>query len=92
VRDEDIDWIIYHRIPERSGITVAELAAGTGLSEDAVGASVARLCRYLLARESEGRVHVMSIQESLLECMCRHESNSPIYVENGVIKVKQDRK
>jgi hypothetical protein len=95
VRDEDVDWIIYHRIPEGSGITIAELAAGTGFAEDAVRASVERLCGYKLVRESAGTVHVMSIQESLIACQCQYESNSPIYVEDGVIKVnkvKKDRK
>src|SRR5690606_2623136 len=46
VREEELDWIVYHRIPEIGGITTEDLVAATGFEPDAVTASLERLEHY----------------------------------------------
>jgi DNA-binding MarR family transcriptional regulator len=90
VREEDLDWAIYHRIPETDGITAEDLAAATGFEPGAVTASLERLERYLLVRRSGETVRLLSIQESLIECQCRHTRDDlPFVIENGVVRAKR---
>lgn len=90
MREEDLDWAIYHRIPETDGITVEDLAAATGFEPGAVTASLERLERYLLVRRSGKTVRLLSIQESLIECQCRHtREDLPFVIENGVVRAKK---
>jgi DeoR/GlpR family transcriptional regulator of sugar metabolism len=90
VREEDLDWAIYHRIPETGGVTVENLVAATGFEADAVTRSLERLERYLLVRRSGETVRLLSIQESLIECQCRYAKEElPFVIENGVVKAKR---
>jgi len=90
VREEDLDWTVYHRIPETGGITVEDLVAATGFEPGAVTASLERLERNLLVRQAEGTVRLLSIQESLIECQCRHTAKDlPFIIENGVVRAKR---
>jgi hypothetical protein len=89
VREEDLDWTIYHRIPETDGITAGDLAAVTGFEHGAVMASLERLERYLLIRRSGETVRHLSIQESLIECQCRYTNDMPFVIENGVVRAKR---
>lgn len=90
MREEDLDWAIYHRIPETEWITVGDLAAATGFEQDAVTASLERLEHALLVRRSGDGVRLLSIQESLVECQCRHTTEDlPFVIENGVIRAKK---
>ena len=77
VREEDLDWAIYHHIPENGGVTTDDLAEATGLECALISASLERLEHYLLIRRSGGG-ELLSIQESLIECQCRY-SGSAIY-------------
>jgi len=90
VREEDLDWAVYHGIPETGSITVEDLVAATGIEPGAVTASLERLERYLLIRQAGETVRLLSIQESLIECQCLHTSDDlPFVIENGVIKAKR---
>ena len=89
VREEDLDWAIYHHIPENGGVTTDDLAASTGLECALIDASLARLERYLLIRRAGETVRLLPIQESLIECQCRHTPDLPFVIENGVIKAKR---
>ncbi|HOI58086.1 MULTISPECIES: MarR family transcriptional regulator [unclassified Methanoculleus] len=90
MREEDLDWAIYHRIPATGCVTVEDLAAATGFEQSAVTASLDRLERYLLVRRSDDEVRLLSIQESLIECQCRHTTEDlPFVIENGVIRAKK---
>ena len=87
VREEDLDWAVYHRIPENGGIVVGDLTAATGFDPGTVTASLERLERYLLVRRSGETVRLLSIQESLIECQCRHTRDDlPFVIENGVVR------
>jgi DNA-binding MarR family transcriptional regulator len=90
VREEDLDWTIYHRIPETGCITVEDLATATGLGEGVITRSLERLEHALLVRRSGAEVHLLSIQESLIECQCRHTTEDlPFVIENGVVRAKK---
>ncbi len=89
MREEDLDWAVYHGIPQAGSVTVGDLTAATGLEPGAVMASLERLERYLLVRRSGEAVRLLSIQESLIECQCRNTDDMPFTIENGVIKAKR---
>jgi hypothetical protein len=90
VREEDLDWAVYHRISETGDSTVEDLVAATGCEPGVVTASLERLERYLLIRRSGDTVRHLSIQESLIECQCRHTRDDlPFVIENGVIRAKR---
>ncbi|NLA38087.1 MAG: MarR family transcriptional regulator [Methanomicrobiales archaeon] len=89
MREEDLDWVVYHCIPENGGVTTGDLAAATGLEPGEVTVSLERLERYLLIRRSGKTVRLMSVQESLIECQCRYTSDLPFIIENGIIKARR---
>ncbi len=91
MREEDLDWFLYHRIAESDGIGIDDLAACTGQDRTAIEASVGRLERYLLIRRSEDTLRVLSVQESLMKCRLKHAMEDlPFVIENGVIKARKD--
>jgi hypothetical protein len=87
VRDEDLDWEIYHALLDGRARTAADLSAA-GYDPIRVEASLCRLERYLLVERSEDAVRPLSLQESLLLCQSRNGEDCPFFVENGVIRVK----
>ncbi|HQD25334.1 MULTISPECIES: hypothetical protein [Methanoculleus] len=90
MREEDLDWAVYHGIPQSGSITVEDLVATTGFEPGAVRASLERLEHYLLIRRSGEAVRLLSIEESLIECQCRHtKEDLPFVIENGVIRAKR---
>jgi len=89
VREEDLDWAVYRGIPKTGDVTVEDLTAATGFGPGAVTASLERLERYLLVRRSGEAVRLLSVQESLIECQCRHTKDLPFVIENGVIRAKR---
>ncbi|MDD3857546.1 MAG: MarR family transcriptional regulator [Methanoculleus sp.] len=93
MHEEDLDWAVYRRISETGDSTVEDLVAATGFEPGAVTASLERLERYLLIRRSGDAVRLLSIQESLIECQCRHTREGlPFVIENGVIRAKRSEK
>ncbi|NLB00874.1 MAG: MarR family transcriptional regulator [Methanomicrobiales archaeon] len=90
MREEDLDWTVYHRIPQNGAITVEDLVAATGFEPGVVTASLERLGHCLLISRSEEMVRLLTIQESLIECQCRHTMEDlPFVIENGVIRAKR---
>ncbi|MEN6517845.1 MAG: MarR family transcriptional regulator [Methanospirillum sp.] len=90
MRDEDIDWLCYMTLSRGPGsATVPDLAAATGLAEDAVASSAARLERALLARRDGDRILLLGVQDSLLLCQVRYGKEVPFVVEDGVIRMRR---
>jgi hypothetical protein len=89
VRDEDLDWEIYHLLLDGKVRTAADLLAA-GYGESLVEASLGRLEKCLLIEREGGSVRVLSFQESLLLCQLKNEDESPLVLENGVIRVRTD--
>jgi hypothetical protein len=93
VRDDDLDWEIYHAITDGGARTVGDLEAA-GYDPSLVEVSLCRLERAFLVERKGDSVRVLSFQESLLLCQARHEEGCPFVIENGIIKARsvQERK
>lgn len=89
VKDEDLDWIIYHILSVRGAKTEESLVGETGLPTGDIRASLTRLELNLLIECRSGTYDILSIPEMLFRCQCRHGQDSPVIIEDGVIKVKK---
>ncbi|OPY35914.1 MAG: hypothetical protein A4E35_02190 [Methanoregula sp. PtaU1.Bin051] len=89
MKDEEIDWQVYHLITWGHGLSLDWLTAKSGLDPQAVEASVKRLETYLLVQRKGERIEALSINESLIRCQIRHDTLLPFTIENGVIKEKK---
>jgi hypothetical protein len=88
MKEEDLDWIVYHQLSETVYLTPGEIAASTGLPAPLIEGSFTRLEERLLAQRKGSGCRLLSFQESLFACQCRHDPTSPICIENGVVRVK----
>ena len=89
VRQEDIDWKIYHIVVEETSVSVDEVTSKTGLDKETVSESLKRLESASLIGYDGKTAKILSIQEMLLKCRIKNtasDPNSPIIIENGVIK------
>ncbi|KQC04686.1 MAG: hypothetical protein APR53_03145 [Methanoculleus sp. SDB] len=91
VREEELDWTLYHIIASRETITVPELCTIAGFARDDVEGSMERLNRNCLIGRSGEYIRILSIQESLVMCRVNHAQESPVVVEDGVIKYRPPR-
>jgi predicted transcriptional regulator len=89
VKNEDIDWLIYHLLVLNETAAPEDLASKSGLDLSAVTASLQRLEKKILTEMTGGRVHVISLVESLIRCQVRYDADLPYTIENGVIKPKK---
>lgn len=88
MREQDLDWKIYHIIAARPSIAYSELVSLVQSESEMIDASLFRLQEKFLVVIQEEKLRSASIQEALIGCQAKHSADSPIYVENGVIKVK----
>jgi len=92
MREEDLDWEVYHLLAADPTRDAGFLAAHLHCSRDEIRASLQRLERALLIEQDEcGRISVLSIQESLIRCQARYCRDLPFVIEGGVIRVKGER-
>ena len=89
MKDEDIDWMIYHIIARESRVTTENLAATSGLDAAAVESSISRLQQALLIERTGDGVRVLSFGESLIKTQVKYSDDFPIVFENGLIKEKK---
>jgi hypothetical protein len=89
VKDEDVDWLVYHHIPEGSSVTPDALAAKCGLGIPDVETSVARLEQSCLVERAGSSVRLLSFGEALIKNQVKYEKDLPFTIENGVIKEKK---
>jgi len=90
VKDEDVDWQIYHLIPEGSATTAGELCSKSGFDAAIVAASLERLKRSCLIECPGDSVRMLNFGEALLRNQFKYEKNLPFTIENGVIKARKD--
>lgn len=92
MKDEDVDWNIYHLIPDE-GILLQDLIEKSGMEKESVLASAARLEKIHLVHCDGEKVCPVSINDFLItETLCggaEKEDDFGIYIENGVIKVRK---
>jgi Mn-dependent DtxR family transcriptional regulator len=89
VKDEHIDWLIYHLIGPKGSVTFDELAQKSGLDPATVTMSILRLEKNLLVEQCESRVRMLSFGESLIQCQVRYDPNLPYTIEHGIIREKK---
>ena len=89
MKDEDVDWLVYHRIPEGSPVTPDELASRCGLGLPEVEASLARLERSCIIERAGSNVRLLSFGEALIKNQVKYEKDLPFTKENGVIREKK---
>lgn len=88
VREEDLDWKLYHILAADPSKGEEELAAIACVSSDTIRSSLERLvAAYLLERVETG-YRVLTIQEMLLRCQAKYDKSCPFFLENGVLKMK----
>ena len=91
MKDEDLDWQVYHLVIDGPGISFSELASRTGIEEDAIRSSACRLVSGLLVEIRGDMVHALSIQEALLRCQCKYDKSLPYTIENGIVIMKKEQ-
>ena len=89
MKEEDADWQIYHCIARLPATTAEELAASTGLDYNVICASLARLERYLLVEQKEGKVRTLNFGEALIRNQIKYEKDLPYFMEDGIIKERR---
>jgi hypothetical protein len=91
MKDDDVDWAVYHQLDEGMGTTIRELVNQTGFWEEEVTASLSRLVDAMLVEMCGDYARKLSVQEVLVACQSRYDASCPITFEHGMIRVKYDR-
>jgi hypothetical protein len=89
VKQEDVDWQVYHLIPPAAPTSAAILAEKSGLDVPVIEASLSRLEKACLVERNAGEVRMLNFGESLLRNQCKYEKDLPFTIENGVIRAKR---
>lgn len=92
MKQEDLDWVVYHHLSESVYLTPEEITAETGIPVPEIEASLVRLEQSLLVARKGRGCRLLAFQESLLACQCRHDPAGPLVIEDGVVRVKTGRK
>lgn len=89
--EEEVDWKIFHLVPESKPVAISELMEQTGYDRDTVEASLMRLENSCLLTVVGEEVHAMSIQDFFFANEIKNSmADDPfLEIENGVIKVKK---
>ncbi len=89
MKEEDLDWQIYHLLADEPDQDIGVLSEKTGCSSAQVAVSLDRLEKILLVERREGTYRIRSIHEMLLSCQARYDDTSSIIIENGIIRERK---
>lgn len=89
MKPEDIDWKLFHMVPEKDSVTITELCENSGFEKEVVVDSLKRLERSCLLSVNGEKVCANSIQDFLMLGEIKNDTDSLIEIENGVIKVRK---
>jgi len=94
MKEEELDWQIYHILAGNHGMDEHSLAGLLQGSPEAIHESFLRLQKSLLIEDSPGGAQVLSIPEMILRCQAKYDTKCPFTFEGGVIRAKsgQERK
>lgn len=94
MKEEELDWRIYHVLAENPGMDERSLAGLLQVSPEGIHESFLRLQKSLLIEVLPGGARVLSIPEMILQCQARYDTKCPFSFEGGLIRVKsgQERK
>jgi hypothetical protein len=89
VREEDLDWVVYHLLREGTLQDRERLEGIAGCTGEELSASLARLeSSFLIVREGSW-YRVLSVQEFILASQARHDPSTPFVIEAGVIRERK---
>jgi predicted transcriptional regulator len=83
---------MYHILAARGPISFSDLSDLLKDPAEAIMASLERLQEKLLIEISGDMIRLLSIPEMLIRCQLKYSQDCRIFLENGVIKVRQDGK
>lgn len=89
MKEEDIDWLVYHQLSESTATPQDSLAGLCGLMAPEVDASLVRLERACLVERTGNSVRMLSFGEALIRNQMKYEEDLPFTIENGVIRAKK---
>ncbi len=89
MKEEDLDWLVYHQLPEGKEVPLETLATRCGVGIPVVELSLTRLERSCLVERNGSSVRLLSFGEALIRNQVKHEEDLPFTIENGIIKAKK---
>ncbi|MDD1715773.1 MAG: MarR family transcriptional regulator [Methanolinea sp.] len=89
MKEEDLDWKVYHLLMMDETRSGKDLAAAAGCAIEDLDRSLHRLEAAMLIETREGMVRVLPVQEILLKCQSRHDKGCPFEFDGGVIREKR---
>ncbi|MGC9434796.1 MAG: MarR family transcriptional regulator [Methanomicrobiales archaeon] len=89
MKEEEIDWIVYHQIDQIGPAPDERIADVCGFSLPQVAASLERLEKNFLVSAGPEGWRVLSIQESMVRCQFAYADGFPLTIENGVIRARE---
>jgi hypothetical protein len=91
VREEAIDWCIYRVIADGDARTTHEVIYCTHFESSVVESSLRRLVHAGLVTQINDLICLVPFQETVMYGQVREDVKCPVYLENGMIKVKKDQ-
>ncbi|HOT02699.1 MAG TPA: AsnC family protein [Methanolinea sp.] len=88
MKEEDLDWAVYHLLVEDAERDAGVLAKLLGCSAGEIERSVKRLECAMLLECTNGGVRILSLQEMMLRCQARYDRSCPFSIEGGVIRAR----
>jgi hypothetical protein len=88
VRDEDIDWTVYHLITGEKGCTKDMLINRTGYDREVIELSLARLARYCLIDCRNDTWCCCSPEETILKKQLSGILSDGLELSGGVIRYR----
>lgn len=89
MKQEDLDWWIYHLLADEPDQDIPALSEKTGCNSGEVAESLRRLEKIFLIEQCNDKYRIRSIHEMLLTCHARYDENTPFVIENGIIKERK---
>lgn len=89
MKEEDLDWRLYHILIDSPDTGLKDLATKAGSPVESVTASLGRLEDALLVVRRGDLYRISSVPEMMLACQCKYDRLAPFFIENGVIREKK---
>jgi hypothetical protein len=89
VKEEDLDWLVYHLLLDGKPHDQDSLAARAGCPCEKLVASLDRLESSLLVVREEHGYRARAIQEVILVCQSRYDQSAPFIIEGGIIRERK---
>ncbi|MDD1724555.1 MAG: hypothetical protein LUQ07_05455 [Methanospirillum sp.] len=88
VRDEDIDWSVYHVITGEKGCTEENLMEWTGYDPECIRRSLERLERYHLINIRDNRWCACGIEEMLIKNRLQGCLSDGLELSGGIVRYR----